>query len=119
MSFDESLDAWLLWFWLGFSFTFVVLVWVHHLSVHNKTRAASGTPSLVRLSLGMRIALTFIAGVGILGAAGLWTRFGANIPWTAVSFWAGIATGFLIALRLFGHIKHWGDNSSSLSSEDR
>jgi hypothetical protein len=109
MNVDEALDAWLLWFWLGFSLAFVILVWIHHLCVYNKG-PHSETSSPHYLSRAMRITLTCIGAIGVLGAAGLWQRFGAGVPWTALAFGIGVVVAFLVAARLYGSIKRWGQN---------
>jgi hypothetical protein len=109
MNVDDHLDAWFLWFWLGFSLAFVILVWIHHLCVHNKALDI-GESSPHYLSRAMRIMLTCIGAIGVLGAAGVWQRFGAAVPWTALAFGIGVVAAFLIAVRLYGSIKRWGQN---------
>ena len=82
-------------FWVGFSLSYISLLWILRLEVRPNDKSVVDRRTLPTVPYAVRFLLTLIAGSGALGAAGLAGRFRG--PGTDESLVLGFAAGVLLA----------------------
>jgi len=84
-------------FWVGFSLSYVALIWVQRASAAGKL-GRSLAESFGPATLALRLTFTVLTLIGALGAAGLVSEIRTHIPWADAAFLFGLGLGLLMAL---------------------
>jgi hypothetical protein len=95
--------ALLLWLWIGFSLTFVLLVWIRTLDgglVAKSGEMPTSAPSPNRLMV-IRIVMSILGLSGALGSAAMIGAQGGVSIGIAGFFWTGVGVGVCLDRALF------------------
>ena len=103
----------MVFFWLGFSITFFILIWTWRFGLEKAmNNIVGGADLLPRSKFQTRFIQACFGLVGLYGAAVLWSMFRNEVTGGPVAVFLGIACAVWSANRLNGSLKKWVNSNS-------